>query len=209
MVDWQTISALATATGTLVLAAATFAAIRSANRSARVAEQALLAGMRPLLVQSLFDDPAHKAVWSDRHAARIEGGRAIAECANGVIYLALALRNVGSGLAALHGWAPREDPFGIADHVALDGFRRLTIDLFVPPNGTGFWESAFRDLDDPQRNAIQQRIVDREPFAIELLYGDQEGGQRTVSRFLVVPAGDEGWYAQAARHWNIDRPDPR
>jgi hypothetical protein len=33
-VDWATISSLATAFGTLVLAVATFASIRSANRSA-------------------------------------------------------------------------------------------------------------------------------------------------------------------------------
>lgn len=36
--DWQTISSLATAGGTLVIAAATFSALRSSNRSARVAE---------------------------------------------------------------------------------------------------------------------------------------------------------------------------
>jgi hypothetical protein len=25
----------------------------------------------------------------------------------------------------------------------------------------------------------------------------------------VNPREDEGWYATVARHWNIDRPDPR
>jgi hypothetical protein len=46
-------------------AVATFASIRSANRSARIseraartAEQSLLAGQRPLLVSSLLQDPA-------------------------------------------------------------------------------------------------------------------------------------------------------
>ena len=34
MADWATISSLATAGGTLVLAVATFAAVRSSNRSA-------------------------------------------------------------------------------------------------------------------------------------------------------------------------------
>jgi hypothetical protein len=24
-----------------------------------------------------------------------------------------------------------------------------------------------------------------------------------------LPAGDDGWYSQAARHWNVDRPAPR
>jgi len=38
MADWVTISSLATAGGTLVLAAGTFASVRSANRASRVAE---------------------------------------------------------------------------------------------------------------------------------------------------------------------------
>jgi len=41
MADWVTISSLATAGGTLVLAAATYTAVHSANRSARIAERAL------------------------------------------------------------------------------------------------------------------------------------------------------------------------
>lgn len=52
-------------------------------------------------------------------------------------------------------------------------------------------------------------LAEREPFTIDLLYGDQEGGQRTVSRFTVLPAGDGAWYSQVAKHWNLDRPDPR
>ena len=48
MADWVTISSLATAGGTLVLALATFGSVRSANRSARVAEESLLASVRPL-----------------------------------------------------------------------------------------------------------------------------------------------------------------
>jgi hypothetical protein len=58
--NWATISSLATGAGTLVLAIATFWAVRSANRAARVAEQALLSNMRPLLVPSRLDDPAQK-----------------------------------------------------------------------------------------------------------------------------------------------------
>ena len=56
MADWVTISSLATAGGTLVLAVATFSSVRSANRSARVAERSLLAGIRPVLMPSQLDD---------------------------------------------------------------------------------------------------------------------------------------------------------
>jgi hypothetical protein len=49
---WTTIAELATALGTMILAIATFSAVRSANLSARVAQQALLEGMRPVLMPS-------------------------------------------------------------------------------------------------------------------------------------------------------------
>jgi hypothetical protein len=208
--DWQTISSLATAGGTLILAVATFSAIRSANRSARVAERSFLTGTRPLLLPSLFDDPAHKVLWSDRHAARLEGGHAVAEEQGGVIYLAMGLRNVGSGLALLHGWFPRP---GLAvstiSHAQIPDFRRLTIDLYVPPSGTGYWEGAIRESDDPARDGIRKCLDERSPFTIEVLYGDEEGGQRRISRFMVLPAGEDSWYCQGGRHWNIDLPDPR
>jgi hypothetical protein len=67
MTDWVTISALATAGGTLVLAAATFASVRSSNRSARVAEEALLAAMRPLLMPSRLEDSPVKVGFADNH----------------------------------------------------------------------------------------------------------------------------------------------
>jgi hypothetical protein len=208
--DWQTISALATASGTLVLAAATFSAVRSSNRSARVAEQALLTGMRPLLVTSLSDDPVQKVLWSDRHAVRLAGGRAVFEEADGVMYLAIGVRNLGSGLALLHGWYPMPDrAFSREPHADADQFRRLTIDLYIPAGGSGYWEGALREENDPLRAEFMSTLRERRVFTIDLLYGDQEGGQRTVSRFTVLPAGEDGWYAQVGRHWNLDRPDPR
>jgi hypothetical protein len=210
LADWVTISALATAGGTLVLAAATFSAVRSSNRSARVAERALLAGMRPLLVPSLSEDPMQKVIWRDRHAVHLPGGRAVAEHEDGVVYLAIGLRNVGAGLALLHGWYPRaEMTLSDVDHAEPDDFRRLTVDLYIAPSGAGYWESALRDHGDPVYREFVRAVTDREPFTVELLYGDQEGGQRTISRCLVLPAGDGGWYSQIARHWNIDRDDPR
>jgi hypothetical protein len=210
LADWVTISALATAGGTLVLAAATFSAVRSSNRSARVAERALLAGMRPLLVPSLSEDPMQKVIWRDRHAVHLPGGRAVAEHEDGVVYLAIGLRNVGAGLALLHGWYPRaEMTLSDVDHAEPDDFRRLTVDLYIAPSGAGYWESALRDHGDPAYREFVRAVTDREPFTVELLYGDQEGGQRTISRCLVLPSGDGGWYSQIARHWNIDRDDPR
>jgi hypothetical protein len=209
--DWQTISALATAGGTLVLALATFSAVRSSNRSARVAEEALLAAMRPLLIPSLGDDPVQKVLWQDQHVVRLGGGRAIFEEEGGVIYLAMGLRNVGSGIALLHGWYPWPESvaLGREPHADAADFRRLTIDLYIAAGGSGYWEAAVRDPDDPLRAEILSALAERRRFTIDILYGDQQGGQRTISRFAMLPAGDDGWYCQVARHWNLDRPDPR
>jgi len=210
--DWSTISAFATGAGTLVLAMATFASVRSANRAARTAERALQVGLRPLLSHSRFDDPMQKIVWMDRHWARLEGGRAHVETADGVIYLAMSLRNAGNGIAVLHGWVP------ITELVAArergpdepDAFRRLSRDEYVAAGDTGFFQGAIRDADDDAFEPLLQVMTDREPFAIDVLYSDHEGGQRSIARFTVVPWGDDGaWTCSVARHWNIDRDDPR
>lgn len=210
MVNWQTVSSLATAGGTLVLAVATFSAVRSSNRSARVAEDALLAGLRPLLVPSLVGDPAHKALWGDGHVGKVDGGRALVEQQDEVVYLAIGLRNVGAGIGVLHGWYVMEHrPFSSTPHADPEDFRRLGIDLYVPAGGTGYWESAIREPDDPFRPHVEKAVADRKPFRIDLLYGDQQGGQRVISRFVVLPAPDGGWYCQAAQHWRLDGPPPR
>ena len=73
MADWVTISSLATAGGTLVLAIATFSSVRSANRSARVAEQSLLVGMRPVLIPSREDDPTERVRFGDEQVLTVPG----------------------------------------------------------------------------------------------------------------------------------------
>ncbi|HEX3089523.1 MAG TPA: hypothetical protein VHQ23_12770 [Ilumatobacteraceae bacterium] len=46
-------------------------------------------------------------------------------------------------------------------------------------------------------------------ITIDLLYGDQEGGQRTVSRFTLMPMETGQPIASVSRHWYLDRSDPR
>ena len=109
MVDWATISALATAGGTLVLAVATFASVRSGNRAARLAERTLELGLRPLLMPSRLEDPGQKIQWVDEHWAHIKGGRASVEVADGNIYLAMSVRNAGTGIAVIQAWFVQPD----------------------------------------------------------------------------------------------------
>src|SRR5437588_1548525 len=95
---WSDAPNLATGVGTLVLAVATFASVRSANRSARVAEQALQEQRRPILAPSRLEDPLQKIMFVDNHWVRAEGSRGVAEFIDGSVYLALSLRNVGAGI---------------------------------------------------------------------------------------------------------------
>ncbi|MFN2582758.1 MAG: hypothetical protein ABR498_08475 [Candidatus Dormibacteria bacterium] len=208
--DWATIAGLATALGTLVLAVATFASIRSANRAARTAERALLFGMRPLLFPSRFNDEALKVMWADQHWARVAGGRGSAEVSDQAVYLSMSLRNAGSGIAVLQAWYPwpgqRLSP---ASHAPLERFRTLTRDLYIAPNDIGFWQGALRDPDEEVFSEMARVIRARSLFTIEVLYTDAEGGQRTVSRFGMVPAGDEDWLCTVSRHWTLDIPSAR
>lgn len=104
MADWVTISSLATAGGTLVLAVATFSSVKSANRSARVAERSLLAGVRPLLIPSREDDPVQHVRFGDAVTVTVEGHGAVLDVGGENIYMGMGLRNGGSGLAVIHGW---------------------------------------------------------------------------------------------------------
>jgi hypothetical protein len=208
--DWVTISSLATAGGTLVLAAATFASVRSANRSARVAEESLLAGIRPLLMPSRQEDSPVKVGFADNHFVMTPGGGGTAEVTDNAIYLTMSLRNVGSGIAVLHGWRIEQsaEP-GTAGRPALDGFHRLTRDLYIASGDLEFWQGALRDPTDPEYDSLRERIAAAERILVDLLYGDHQGSQRVISRFTLLPRGDGKWLASVARHWNVDRPDPR
>lgn len=210
MTDWVSISSLATAGGTLVLAVATVASVRSANRAARAAELSLLAGLRPLLIPSRPQDPEQKVLFADDKWFVLPGGGGAAEVSPEAVYLALSLRNVGSGIAVLHGW--RFTPMrllGVDTHPPLEEFRRLSRDLYIPVSDEGFWQGAFRDPQTPEFTAAAEVVRTRQPFTVEIIYGDFEGGQRMVSRFSFTPRADSGWIAAVSRHWNIDRPDPR
>jgi hypothetical protein len=210
MAFWSDASSLATGVGTLVLAVATFASVRSANRSARVAEAALQEARRPVLVHSRLEDPVQKIAYVDAHWVSVEGGRAVAESRGDVLYLAMSVRNVGSGIAVLQGWAARAGVVRAhVDPIAVEELRRLTRDLYVPAGDIGIWQGALRDPDHATHAELREVIAGRTPFSIELLYTDNVGGQRTVSRFSVVPTGEDGWMASVGRHFYLDGPAPR
>jgi hypothetical protein len=227
---WSTIANLATALGTLILAVATFSAVRSSNLMARVAREQLLVQLRPVLTTSRREDPTLKVNFGDAKWVRVPGGGAVGEVSPGdgsmgpdtpVVYLAIALRNAGNGIAVLHGWRFYPDAHRDTEHAPLEEFQRQNRDLYIPVGDVGFWQGAFRDTDRAGYEEARKVIEAHESWTVELLYGDHEGGQRVVSRFTVFPVPDADqspdparatelrWLATASRHWNIDRPDPR
>jgi hypothetical protein len=209
--DWPTISSLVTGGGTLVLAVATFAAVRSANRSARIAETALQEQRRPLFAQSRLEDPVQKLMFVDEHWVSAAGGRAAVEHVDGSVYLAISLRNVGSGIGVCQGWTVRtgfSTSQAMPTPAALEEFRVQTRDLYIPAGDIGMWQGALRNPDDPARAAAAEAIDTRLPITIELLYSDQVGLQRTITRFGLFPTADS-WLASVTRHWYLDWDGPR
>src|SRR5205809_6381000 len=166
MADWVTISALASAGGTLVLAGATFSSVKSANRAARVAEQSLLVGLRPLLLPSKLDDPPQKVGFADDKWLMVPGGQGATDVTPEAVYLAIALRNVGSGIAVLHGWRfyPERLLGPDMQPTPLDEFTRLIRDLYVPVNDVGFWQGAFRDPSSPEYAEAAASLTVRQPI---------------------------------------------
>ena len=209
--DWTAVSSMITGAGTLVLAIATFAAVRSSNRSARIAEAALQEQRRPVLVPSRLTDPLQKIMFVDGHWVSAEGGRAAVEHVDGSVYLGVSLRNVGTGIGVCQGWTvtaglgtSRTRP----THAPEEDFRLQTRDLYVPSGDVGMWQGAMRDPDDPRRATVAEAIEAREPLSLEILYSDQIGQQRTITRFGLMPASDY-WLTSVTRHWYLEWDGPR
>jgi hypothetical protein len=212
--DWVTISALASAGGTLVLAGVTVASVRSANRAARVAEMSLLAGQRPLLVASRVDDPPQKVGFADDAYLVARGGQGDARVTGEAAYFAIAVRNVGTGIAVLHGWHlfPEVELRPDVTPTPLEDFTMLSRDIYIAPDDVGFWQGAFRDTRSPEYAAARSAVEEPQRMSVDILYGDFEGGQRVITRFLLSPRPMEDgvrWFASVGRHWNVDRPQPR
>jgi hypothetical protein len=211
MTDWVSISEVATAGGTMILAVATFASIRAGQRSARIAERSLLAAQRPLLIPSREDDPTERIGFYDGVRVEIRGHRGVVVEDENRLFLALGLRNGGTGIAVIHGWQVRTETTRREVPDDIETFRLQTRDLYIPASFTGFWQGAVRDPDDSGFAIIKQALDEGSRVVVDLLYGDQEGGQRAIARFS-IPTREEdplGARAEVIRYWSLDGIDPR
>ena len=217
MADWSTIASLATAGGTLVLALATFSSVRSGQRSTRIAERStaiaersLLLGLRPVLAPSRVTDPPEAVRFGEGRIVSVSGGMAAVERDGENYYFVIPLRNVGSGLAVLQAWhLAAARPELDSPHAEPEEHRQQARDLYVPAGDTGFWQGAIREPDDPFREGLREAFLAGEMLTVDLLYGDHEGGQLTVSRFILTREQDGHWRAGVVRHWMLQGADPR
>lgn len=205
----EAVASLTTAAGTLVLAVATFSATRSANRASRIAERSLLATLRPVLMNTQLGDPKQKIGFADQHWVHIEGPIAVVEQGDDAIYLAVGLRNFGSGIGILLAWFPIAGRIlGQVPHGLVEKFRPQTRSLYIPPGGVGFWQGALRDPSEPIYEDFAEAIKNRTALTIELLYSDMNGGQQTITRMVLNPGQEDRWMASVSQHWTVDGHTP-
>ena len=99
-------------------------------------------------------------------------------------------------------------------HADPETFRRQSRDLYVPAGDSGFWQGAIRDTNDASYGPLIEAKHNKGRIMVDLLYGDYEGGQRTIARFTVNTVEDRDLEpyqrdASVVRYWNVDGDDPR
>jgi hypothetical protein len=164
-----------------------------------------------VLAPSRLSDPVQKLMFVEGRWLSAAGGHAAVEHSDGRVYLAISMRNVGSGMGVCQAWTVRTglgSSRNMPTHAGLDEYRPHTRDLYIPAGDIGMWQGALRDPDDPVRAATVEAIDTRQPFTVELFYTDQIGRQRTIVRFALIPAADS-WLAIVNRYWYLDWDGPR
>ena len=164
MTDWTTVSSLTTGAGTLVLAVATFAAVRSANRAARVAGGSSV-GRPAAAAGALAPGRRRPEGVLRRRQGRATGRRRAVP---------------RKSTAATSTWASRcATPAGASRYCMAGGSRparrpsragrrrkpsgRTTRDIFIAPNDVGFWQAAFRDSADRQYDEAVGAVLTGRP----------------------------------------------
>jgi hypothetical protein len=190
--------------------------VRAAARSTRIAERALLAGQRPVLAPARPEEPEQVVQFADGRVFPVANGQALVQQDAGIIYLAITLRNLGAGLAMLRGYRLQgeqasdvaRDPRGAAGHMRGDlapeprAFSPQQRDLLISTSRAGFWQAALRDPATPLHKEIAQAIDTRGRVTVDVLYGDHEGGQPSITRFVLLPEA-AAWRCDATRYWSL------
>ena len=185
MADTSTIASLATAGGTLVLAMATFSSTRSANRSAAHHRAGAQGGAAPGAVQRSSAGSAAEG----RIRATITGSC----CATGSRPCRSPRRTcISRSRCAMSppGW-----PCCTAGTFGPSGWRRTPrrprsrsfagsrATCMCPPATSASGRRRYAIPAMPLYEPLREAIAARSAICVDILYGDHEGGQRTITRF--------------------------
>ena len=91
------------------------------------------------------------------------------------MYMVISIRNVGTGLAVMHGWHVEVTGQPQQTHPPLEEFIAQTRDIYVAPGDIGFWQGALRDPATAQFKAAAAAVEAGDPMMLSILYGDWEG----------------------------------
>jgi hypothetical protein len=101
-----------------------------------------------------------------------------------------------------------EDPGGPARHLRGDlppsvrTFAPQQRDLLISTRRAGFWQAALRDPETPLYQQVARGIETAGRITVDILYGDHEGGQPAIARFVLLPEAGP-WRCDATRHWSL------
>jgi hypothetical protein len=154
-------------------------------------------------MRTLGLDPPHALVRDDDQA----------------IHFAIAVPNVCAGIAQIRGHCHdsessdqvAHDPLEPARHRRGDGspdvstFAEHQRDIYIAAGDLGIWQTALPDPDTHLHAATADAIRSSGRITTDLLYGDHEGGQQTIARFVLLPDSEQGWCCDVSRYWSLDQ----
>ena len=128
---------------------------------------------------------------------RVAGGAATLKVADGVVYMVISVRNVGTGLAVVHRWHVEVTGQPQQTHPPLEDFTTQARDIYVASGDIGFWQERCAIRPQRQFEAVAAAVEAGDPMVLSILYGDWEGGQRVIGQFALRRANDK-WLTQRA-----------
>lgn len=211
---WLGSSVAGTDTGlvvaTIALAATTLLVAGAATWSAQVTARGFQRSLLPILVPARPDGLARVARFGSERHTTIVNADIYAVVENDRVFLGVAMSNIGSGIAVLHGVAGERlaDTAGLtpAAPPGLHGLMRAKVALYAAPQDPAvlaLWHPNINGL--PQEDiyvVAHDAITEHDKFALDLVYTDHTNRQMTISRIELYWANDVGRYvARTIGHW--------
>lgn len=96
---------------------------------------------------------------------KVTGGAAALQVTDSTVYLVISVRNVGTGLAVMHGWHIDVTGQPPQTHPPLEHFIAQNRDIYVASGDIGFWQGALRDPAAAQFKAVAAAAEAGDPTA--------------------------------------------